>query len=215
MTIMMIAIDGTAASGKGTLGRLLAESLGFDYMDTGRLYRELGWYAKKNDFNIKALTHIQIMHLTAELGKCTISDRELRTAQIGDFAAEIAKLADIRIALLKKQRDFAYHPPHGKGAILDGRDIGTVVLPDADIKFFIDADVKIRAKRRYHELKATYNHDIDEMQICADLEKRDKQDRTRAVAPLKKTDDAIFIDSSQKTPNDMLQEALTYIKTDI
>jgi len=217
---MKIAIDGTAASGKGTLAKGLAKKLGYDYLDTGLLYRRLAL-----DIYKKGLTKFNLINESGIISNASInmladitlnltlplSDHpDLRKQEISHLSAVIASIPEIREILFKKQRMFANKPPSKAGVILDGRDIGSVILPEAKIKFFIDAKPEIRAKRRYAELKGI-SAEVQEETILDDLIKRDKADRTRHVAPLKQVPDAFFIDSSALNADEVLQIALNYI----
>ena len=217
---MKIAIDGTAASGKGTLAKGLAKKLGYDYLDTGLLYRRVAL-----DIYKKGLTNFNLINERGIISNANInmladitlnltlplSDHpDLRKQEISHLSAVIASIPEIREILLKKQRMFANKPPSKAGVILDGRDIGSVILPEAKIKFFIDAKPEIRAKRRYVELKGL-SAEVQEETILDDLIKRDKADRTRHVAPLKQVPDAFFIDSSALNADEVLQIALNYI----
>ena len=217
---MKIAIDGTAASGKGTLARNLAKELGFDYLDTGLLYRAIALNAIKQDItDIDVFTGRGISSST-EIRKLTeiaffltfplLDQPNLRSQQISLFASKIANLPQIRNVLLKKQRIFANKPPSGAGVVLDGRDIGSVILPDAEFKFFIDAKPEIRAKRRLKELKKL-NVKVLEKTILEDINKRDTADKMRHIAPLKRLPSALFIDSSSLNADEVLQIALNYI----
>lgn len=218
---MKIAIDGTAASGKGTLAKGLAKKLGYDYLDTGLLYRRLALdICKKGLTKFKLINEKGIIpnaniNMLADITlnlTLPISDHpDLRKQEISHLSAVIASIPEIREILVRKQRTFANKPPSKTGVILDGRDIGSVILPDAKIKFFIDAKPEIRAKRRYAELKSL-SAEIQEETILDDLIKRDKADRTRRVAPLKRVPDAFFIDSSALNADEVLQIALNYIK---
>ena len=217
---MKIAIDGTAASGKGTLAKGLAKKLGYDYLDTGLLYRRLALdICKKGLTKFKLINEKGIIpnaniNMLADITlnlTLPISDHpDLRKQEISHLSAVIASIPEIREILVRKQRTFANKPPSKTGVILDGRDIGSVILPDAKIKFFIDAKPEIRAKRRYAELKSL-SAEIQEETILDDLIKRDKADRTRRVAPLKRVPDAFFIDSSALNADEVLQIALNYI----
>ena len=131
---------------------------------------------------------------------------------MAQIASKIAVLTAVRDALFEKQRAFANNPPSGKGAVLDGRDIGSVILPDADVKFYIDAALDVRARRRFLELSAT-DDTITQAQILADLTQRDARDKTRTTAPLKPADDAIIIDTSELSAQDVLQLALNHVKS--
>ena len=217
---MKIAIDGTAASGKGTLAKGLAKKLGYDYLDTGLLYRRLALdiykkgLTKFNLINEKGIISNANINMLADITlnlTLPLSDHpDLRKQEISHLSAVIASIPEIREILFKKQRMFANKPPSKAGVILDGRDIGSVILPEAKIKFFIDAKPEIRAKRRYAELKGL-SAEIQEETILDDLIKRDKADRTRHVAPLKRVPDAFFIDSSALNADEVLQIALNYI----
>lgn len=208
---MIIAIDGTAASGKGTLGRTLAMRLDLDYLDTGKLYRAVGHAALTSGVDIDASDPTAIAEIATNLDLSQPFTSELRTTDVGEAASKVAALAEVRQALLQKQREFAEHPPHGKGAVLDGRDIGTVVLPDADAKFYIDAAADIRANRRHLEMVAT-GKAIEFPEVLSDLIKRDCRDKNRTVAPLIAADDAFFIDSSTKNAEEVLEFALSCLQ---
>ena len=217
---MKIAIDGTAASGKGTLAKGLAKKLGYDYLDTGLLYRRLALdiykkgLTKFNLINERGIISNANINMLADITlnlTLPLSDHpDLRKQEISHLSAVIASIPEIREILFKKQRMFANKPPSKAGVILDGRDIGSVILPEAKIKFFIDAKPEIRAKRRYAELKSL-SAEIQEETILDDLIKRDKADRTRHIAPLKRVPDAFFIDSSALNADEVLQIALNYI----
>ena len=217
---MKIAIDGTAASGKGTLARSLAKELGYDYLDTGLLYRSIALNARDHGIidsdisaensviansKIKKLTDIALL-LTFPL----LDQPELRGQEVSLLAAKIANLPEIRNILLEKQRLFANKPTSGVGVVLDGRDIGTVILPDAEFKFFIDAKPEIRAKRRYAELRKSDKR-VLEKSVLDEINKRDAEDWTRQIAPLKRLPSAFFIDSSSLNADEVLQIALNYI----
>ena len=208
---MIIAIDGTAASGKGTLGRTLAMRLDLDYLDTGKLYRAVGHAALTSGVDIDASAPTAIAEIATNLDLSQPFTSELRTTDVGEAASKVAALAEVRQTLLRKQREFAEHPPHGKGAVLDGRDIGTVVLPDADAKFYIDAAADIRANRRHLELVAA-GEAIEFPEVLSDLIKRDCRDKNRTVAPLIAADDAFFIDSSTKNAEEVLELVLSCLQ---
>ncbi|MBK4215526.1 (d)CMP kinase [Paracoccus caeni] len=171
----VIAIDGPAASGKGTIARALAARFGFHHLDTGLLYRATG--AKGGD-PISAAA-------TLEIGDLARPD--LRSAEAGQAASQIAAIPEVRQALLDFQRRFAAQEP---GAVLDGRDIGTVICPDAPVKLYVVASDQVRAERRAAELGA------DPVEMLAQLQERDRRDSERATAPLKPADDAVLIDTS-------------------
>ena len=207
---MIIAIDGTAASGKGTLGRTLAMRLGLDYLDTGQLYRAVGLAVKQAGVNLEDASDETLKTLIDQLDLCQKFGPELRSSEIGELASKVAAIAQVRASLLERQRDFAHNPPNGKGAVLDGRDIGSVILPDADAKFFIDAAADIRATRRHLELKAR-GEDIEFSEVLADIIKRDCRDKNRTVAPLIAAEDAFLIDSSDKNAEEVLAICLDYL----
>ena len=208
---MIIAIDGTAASGKGTLGRTLAMRLQLDYLDTGQLYRAVGFIGLENGLDLDTSDPTEMVRIATGLDLSLPFSTELRTSEIGKAASKVAAFAEVRKALLRKQRDFAENPPHKNGAVLDGRDIGTVVLPEADAKFYVDAAADIRANRRHLELSAS-GEEISFSEVLSDLIKRDCRDKNRTVAPLIAADDAFFIDSSTKNAEEVLEFALTCLQ---
>ena len=190
---MIIAIDGTLASGKGTIAKRLSGWYGLPHMDTGRLYRATGVAALNEgvDFSDPAAL--------ADVARCLdlndYAEDELRTAEAGQAASKVAAVPDVRTALLELQRAFAHQP---KGAVLDGRDIGTVVCPDADVKLWVDARVEVRAARRWKELtEKGETLTLDEM--IAQLKERDARDRDRKDAPMVAAADSVLIDTSDLT----------------
>ena len=210
---MKIAIDGPAASGKGTLARTLAMKLSFDYLDTGTLYRAVARdaLAQKLAISDESQSIQQLVEIAKALDLPISQDETLRSPEVAQAASKIASLAEVREALVEKQRDFAQNPPSGKGAVLDGRDIGTVILPDADRKFYIDADIEVRAKRRHLELGAS-GTEISYAEVLADLVERDARDKNRTTAPMIAAKDAIFIDTSQRNAEEVLQQTLSFIE---
>lgn len=209
MTII-IAIDGDSASGKGTLARKLAEKLGFAYLDTGLLYRQTAYITLKNNKNIAveddcawAARQVRIEDLQAEL---------LRNEEVSQAASKVAIYPSVRQILLPLQRDFAQNPSAGQaGVVLDGRDIGTVVCPKAQVKLYVTADPAVRAERRLKELQ---NQGIEaiQTQVFDDLKQRDDRDSSRKTAPLKMAPDAYHLDTTSLTADDVLIKALDYIK---
>jgi len=204
-----IAVDGPAASGKGTLAKTLAMALSYDYLDTGSLYRAVARDVLEAGISYDKIADAldEIVTIARNLTLPIENDASLRTSEIAQIASKIAVLTQVRDALIDKQRDFASHPPTGHGAILDGRDIGSVILPDADVKLYIDADINVRAKRRFLELSAK-DETITQAQILADLTERDARDKTRITAPLKPADDAVIIDTTELSAQEVLQEVL-------
>ena len=207
---MIIAIDGSAASGKGTLAKRVAAEFGYDYLDTGALYRAVALSLLKAGVNSNNIDEKQAVNSASELDLSLTQTVEIRTDNVAALASIVAAISPVRAELLALQRSFATVPPSGKGAVLDGRDIGTIVLPDADIKFFIDADLDIRAERRTKELLQAGQSAIFR-DVLADMKARDDRDRTRSVAPLKAADDAITIDTSNTDAAAVLALALSHI----
>lgn len=187
---MIVAIDGTLASGKGTIARQVAAKYGLAHMDTGRLYRATGVAAMRTgtDFDDKAA----LARLAGTLDLDQFEEADLRTAAAGQAASKVAAIPEVREALTALQRSFAHRTG---GAVLDGRDIGTVICPDADVKLWIDANVAERARRRCKELEAA-GKPITQAQMLAELEERDTRDRNRATAPMKMAEDAVLIDTT-------------------
>jgi len=207
---MIIAIDGSAASGKGTLAKRLAADLGFDYLDTGALYRAVALSLLKAGADGDDINEKQAVRLSASLDLELTQSPEIRNDRIASLASQVAALGPVRAELLTLQRAFAATPPHGNGAVLDGRDIGTIVLPNADLKFFIDADIDIRAERRTKELLQA-GQSVMFRDVLTEMQARDDRDRTRSVAPLRAADDAITIDTSSMDAAAVLALALSHI----
>ena len=207
---MIIAIDGSAASGKGTLAKRVAVEFGYDYLDTGALYRAIALSLLNAGIDSNNIDEKQAVNSASELDLSLTQTAEIRTDNVAALASIVAAISPVRAELLALQRSFATAPPSGKGAVLDGRDIGTIVLPDADIKFFIDADLDIRAERRTKELLQAGQSVIFRV-VLADMKARDDRDRTRSVAPLKAADDAITIDTSNMDAAAVLALALSHI----
>jgi len=207
---VIIAIDGSAASGKGTLAKRVAAEFGYDYLDTGALYRAVALSLLKAGVNSNNIDEKQAVNSASELDLSLTQTAEIRTDNVAALASIVAAISPVRAELLALQRSFATAPPSGKGAVLDGRDIGTIVLPDADIKFFIDADLDIRAERRTKELLQA-GQSVMFRDVLAEMQARDDRDRTRSVAPLKAADDAITIDTSSMDAAAVLALALLHI----
>ena len=207
---MIIAIDGSAASGKGTLAKRVAAKFGYDYLDTGALYRAVALSLLNAGVNSNNIDEKQAVNSASELDLSLTQTAEIRTDKVAALASIVAAISPVRSELLALQRAFAAAPPSGKGVVLDGRDIGTVVLPDADLKFFIDADLDIRAKRRTKELLQA-EQSVMFRDVLADMMARDERDRTRSMAPLKAADDAITINTSKLDASAVLALALSHI----
>ncbi|MBO6689613.1 MAG: (d)CMP kinase [Alphaproteobacteria bacterium] len=190
---MIIAIDGTLASGKGTIARRLSRWYGLAHMDTGRLYRATGVAALNKGVNFENPAALAEVALSLDLND--YDEDQLRTAEAGQAASKVAAVPAVRAALLELQRAFANQP---KGAVLDGRDIGTVVCPDADVKLWVDASVEARATRRWKELSEKGETlSLDEM--IAQLKERDERDRNRSDAPMVAAADSVLIDTTHLT----------------
>jgi len=188
---MIIAIDGPAASGKGTLGKRLAHHYGYRHLDTGVIYRAVAQALLEMgaDLTNEALAVAAAMELDPE----KFGNPVLKTQKVGDAASVVSAIPKVREVLINFQRQFAADP---LGAVLDGRDIGTVICPDADVKIFVVADPHVRARRRTLEARAR-GEAADEAAVLADILKRDERDQNRATAPLKAAPDAYLLDNSQ------------------
>ena len=188
---MIIAIDGPAASGKGTLGKRLAHHYGYRHLDTGVIYRAVAQALLETgaDLTNEALAVAAALELDPE----KFGNPVLKTQKVGDAASVVSAIPKVREVLINFQRQFAADPP---GAVLDGRDIGTVICPDADVKIFVVADPHVRARRRTLEARAR-GEAADEAAVLADILKRDERDQNRAIAPLKAAPDAYLLDNSQ------------------
>lgn len=190
---LLVAIDGPAASGKGTLSQKIAAHYGLKHLDTGLSYRAV---AKALLDSGQPLDNEEIAVKVAKaLDLGTMKREELAIHAVGEAASKIAVMPRVRQALVDKQREFA---SLAKGAVLDGRDIGTVVCPDAPVKLYVTASPEVRATRRYHEILARGNK-ADEAQILADIKLRDERDMGRADSPLKPAEDAHLLDTSKMT----------------
>src|SRR3954451_2602149 len=187
---MIIAIDGPAASGKGTLGKRLAAHFGLRHLDTGLIYRAVA--KTLLDAGHPLDDKAQAVSAARALDPAAFDENVLKGHAIGEAASIVSAIPEVRAALLAFQRDFALAPP---GAVLDGRDIGTVICPGADVKIFVIAAPEVRARRRAAELRAA-GQSADEAAILEDIRRRDERDRSRAVAPLKPASDAIELDTS-------------------
>lgn len=219
----VIAIDGVSSAGKSTLAKQLAKELGFTYIDSGAMYRAVTLYALKN--NIIGKNHFDKDKLKNSLKNISISfeldennnpitylnnnnvEEEIREIKVADYVSIISKISEVRDKMIDLQRKMCSN----KSIVMDGRDIGTVVFPDADVKFYLTADVDERARRRYQELKKVSDSSSFE-EIKKNIENRDKTDRERTNSPLKKAKDGIIIDSSNMTAKDQLSIALKYLK---
>lgn len=218
----VIAIDGYSSTGKSSISKVIAEKLGLVHLDTGALYRGITWFALQNctdkngsidlgqlflslhniQLEFKNLDGELILHLNHE----DIS-KEIRSNEVSDNVSVVAKQKEVRDFLLQYQRSLA----EKGGIIMDGRDIGTVVLPNADFKFFLTASIDERTKRRYHEL-LSLGIEAEEQQVKENLIERDKIDSEREIAPLKQAEDAIVIDNTFLTKEETIESILSCLK---
>ena len=199
---MIVAIDGPAASGKGTLARRIAAELGLRYLDTGSIYRAVALACLHGGVDVHDAAAAAVR--ARQLDAAQLSDPALRDPGVGEAASIVSAHPAVREALLEWQRDFAGQAP---GAVLDGRDIGTIVCPDADAKLFVTASPKVRAERRGAEMRAK-GHDISDEQVMADILRRDARDQARASAPLRQAEDAVLLDTSNLSIEAAFQAAL-------
>ena len=218
---MIITIDGPSASGKSTMARQFAEVAGFVFMDSGLMYRAVAFGFLKHDVEYTeagAATYLPTMQLDA---KCVHSrmkiyvDRtevtsQLRTPQVTEVSSRVAKLRNVRDSLLHVQREFGRQFGTDPGVVAVGRDMGTVVFPGAELKFFVTASLEVRACRRFDELLQVGSH-VTLQEVHDAIVARDRQDSQREISPLKKAADAILINTDHLTPNSQVQRLLEYI----
>lgn len=218
----VIAIDGYSSTGKSSISKIIAEKLGIIHLDTGALYRGVTWFALQNctdengsidlDRLFASFSEIELElrnsdgELILFLNHIDIS-KAIRTNEVSDQVSFVAKQKEVRDFLLQSQRSLA----EKGGIIMDGRDIGTVVLPDADYKFFLTASIDERSRRRYREL-LSLGIEADEQQVKKNLIERDRIDSEREIAPLKQADDAIVIDNTHLDKKETIDEILSHIK---
>lgn len=201
MKPLLIAIDGPAASGKGTLAKRLAAHFKLPHLDTGLLYRAVGWSA--------AHTSRTPAEAAAALKAADLDNPALRTDAAGQAASKVAAIPEVRANLLKFQKEFAHQ---ASGAVLDGRDIGTVICPDAPVKLFVTASLEARVERRYQELRER-GADTIKPRVLAEMAERDRRDSERAAAPLKAAPDAYHLDTSDMDADAAFAAALAFISS--
>ena len=195
---LTVAIDGPAAAGKGTISKAVAAHFGFAHLDTGLLYRAVG---------AKVLAGAAPIAAAQALDPVDLEDDSLRTPQVAQAASEVAVVPKVRAALVAFQRSFAAREG---GAVLDGRDIGTVICPDADVKLFVTASPECRAERRFQELVGK-GMNVTLETVLADVKERDARDRNRAAAPLVPADDAVLLDTSDLTVEQAIAAAVDVV----
>ncbi|HAS5562412.1 TPA: (d)CMP kinase [Vibrio cholerae] len=216
----VVTVDGPSGAGKGTLCMLLAKKLGFQLLDSGAIYRVLALAAlhhgvdlESEDALVPLATHLDVQFIAeGDLVKVILEgedvSRELRKEETGMAASKVAALPRVREALLRRQRAFA----SGIGLVADGRDMGTVVFPAAEAKIFLDASAEERARRRFKQLQLK-GLDVKSDALLSEIQERDDRDRNRAVAPLRPAEDALVLDSTTLTIDEVVEQALQYIES--
>lgn len=203
---MIIAIDGPAASGKGTLAKRLAAHFGLRHLDTGLIYRAVGMAVLNSGHSLDDTDHA--IAAAKALDPSRFDEQALKAHKAGEAASRVSVIPEVRAALLQFQRDFAAQSP---GAVLDGRDIGTVVCPNADAKIFVIAAPQERARRRALEVKAS-GQPVDEAAILDDIRRRDERDSSRAVAPLVAAVDAATLDTTHLNVEEAVAAAIALVR---
>jgi len=203
---MIIALDGPAASGKGTLGKKLAAHLGLRHLDTGLLYRAVAKTLIDAGHRPDDATRATAAAKALDLAR--FDEAALKSQAVGEAASIVSPIPEVRAVLVVLQRQFAAKPP---GAVMDGRDIGTVICPNADVKIFVTASPEIRARRRAREF-AQLGQAIDEAAVLADILRRDERDSSRAVAPMKPADDAHILDTTDLDIDAAFKAALDIVE---
>ena len=204
----VVAIDGTACSGKGTLAKMIAKHFSFDHLDSGILYRIFAFEMLEQKVSVQKLKSVKV-NFEVIFDKKKLTSMNLRSEKISKISSEIAKEEYVRKQLISIQRKFADNPPCGIGSVIDGRDITSVIIPNAEIKFYIDADVKIRAQRRLEQLKLNQR---SYQTVLEELIKRDSDDMERKLSPLKRTKESFYIETTNLNERESFKIALDFIK---
>ncbi len=204
---MIIAVDGPSAAGKGTIARAVAEHFGYHFLDTGKLYRMVGFEMLRTRSDLT--DEDRAADIAASLDPLDYEDADLRREPVASAASRVSVFPKVRANLLDMQRRFAEKQP---GAVLDGRDIGTIVCPDAEVKLFVTASAEVRSQRRYLELKAS-DPNVTLEQVLADVKARDLRDSSRTIAPLVPAQDAIILDTTDLDAAAAIRQALNLVAT--
>ncbi len=208
---MKIAIDGPAGSGKSTIAKKVAKKLGMEYIDTGAMYRALAFYMNENNLSLQELKNgMDLINIEFKKERTFINGKDIsdfiRTNEISSLASKVSKDKEIREKLVDLQRKLA----DKVSCVMEGRDITSVVLKDAEYKFYLDANPSVRAKRRLNDLKGK-DSKITLDELIAEIEERDKRDKTRENSPLQITKDSNYIDTSEMTVEDVVNKILSYV----
>lgn len=217
--VPVLALDGPSGSGKGTIGQLCAQEFGWHYLDSGAIYRGLAWLAQDQRVaaddvvglvaladGMELICHVRVNDVAQIEVNGELVTEQLRTEEIGEIASKIAPLAEVRASLLKMQRRCRKAP----GLVADGRDMGTVVFPDAQFKVFLTASAEIRAKRRFDQLKSK-GFDVNLARLLESIQARDVRDSSRETSPLKPAEDAYLLDTSDLSIEEVVAAILDYV----
>jgi len=212
----IITIDGPSGAGKSTIAKMLAKKLGYKYLDTGALYRAVAWKAREEKADIESEESLKKLLkdivISFERDRIVVNGidvtSEIRTGEIGELSSRVSAMPVVRKGLFSIQREMGLH---GK-AVIEGRDTGTAIFPESENKFFLDAGLEERAKRRHKELKDNADTGIALKTVISDITKRDERDSTRESSPLKRTDDMFYIDTSKLNIEQVIEEIIRNLK---